>query len=340
MKILPKLLAATCLIGSGMSVPFLTSGAKAASASTIDFQKEIRPLFESRCYECHGPKKQKSGLRLDRKSSAFQGGDSGKPAVVPSKSAESLLVQKITSKDPDEIMPPKGEKLTTAETELLKKWIDQGANWVETGKPKHWAYIPPLRSDLPKVKNKRWCRNGIDYFVLLRLEQEKLAPAPEAERPVLIRRLSLDLIGLPPSPREIDEFVADKSSLAYERLVDRLLASPHFGERWARPWLDLARYADTQGYEKDNRRSMWPYRDWVINALNRDLTFDQFTIEQIAGDLLPNASREQKVATGFHRNTMVNTEGGTDEEEFRVAAIVDRVNTTFEVWMGTTLACA
>src|SRR5947207_11574310 len=176
MKILPKLLTATCLIGSGMGVPVLTSGATA----TIDFQKEVRPLFESRCYECHGPKKQKSGLRLDRKSSVFQGGDSGKPAVVPGKSAESLLAQKITSKDPDEIMPPKGEKLTTAETELLKKWIDQGATWIESdSKPKHWAYIPPARSDLPRVKNKRWCRNGIDYFVLSRLQQEKLPPAPE-----------------------------------------------------------------------------------------------------------------------------------------------------------------
>jgi len=318
-----------------------TGAAAAGSASVSQFDQEIRPLFESRCYECHGPQKQKSGLRLDRKSSAFQGGDSGKPAVVPGKSAESVLLQKITSKDSDEVMPPKGEKLTAAQIDMIKQWIDAGAGWTEQeNKPKHWAYIAPARASLPKVKNTKWPRNGIDFFVMERLEKEKLKPSPQADPAILIRRLSLDLTGLPPTPAEIDEFVADKSPLAYERLVDRLLASPHYGERWARPWLDLARYADTQGYEKDNRRTIWPYRDWVISALNRNIPFDEFTIEQLAGDLLPNASREQKVATGFHRNTMTNTEGGTDDEEFRHEAIVDRVNTTMSVWMGTTFGCA
>jgi hypothetical protein len=193
---------------------------------------------------------------------------------------------------------------------------------------------------LPKVKNKRWPRNPIDYFVLARLEKEKLKPAPEADRAILIRRVSLDLVGLPPTLEEVDAFLADKSSNAFEKVVDRLLASAGYGERWARPWLDMARYADTQGFEKDNRRSMWPYRDWVIQALNQDMPFDQFTVEQIAGDLLPEATQDQKVATGFHRNTMTNTEGGTDNEEFRHEAVVDRVNTTFATWMGTTFACA
>ena len=207
-------------------------------------------------------------------------------------------------------------------------------------KPPHWAYVTPTRPELPKVQRVSWPRNGIDYFILERLEQEKLPPAPEAEPAVLLRRMSLDLIGLPPTIQEADAFLADPSPEAYEKVVDRLLASPHYGERWARPWLDLARYADTQGYEKDNRRSQWPWRDWVVSALNRNLPFDQFTVEQIAGDLLPNATRDQKVATGFHRNTMTNTEGGTDDEEYRHEAVIDRVNTTMSVWMGTTIACA
>ena len=207
-------------------------------------------------------------------------------------------------------------------------------------KKRHWAYVSPVPAELPRVQRTSWPRNGIDYFVLARLEQEHLQPSPEAERAVLLRRVSLDLIGLPPTVAELDEFLADRTEKAYEKAVDRLLASPHYGERWARPWLDLARYADTQGYEKDNRRSPWPWRDWVISALNRNLPFDQFTVEQIAGDLLPNATRDQKVATGFHRNTMTNTEGGTDDEEYRHEAVVDRVNTTMSAWMGTTMACA
>ena len=311
----------------------------AADPAQVDFNRDIRPLFESRCYECHGTQKQKSGLRLDRKANALRGGDSGKQAIVAGKSADSPLVQKITSHDPDEMMPPKGERLTEKQVALLRAWIEQGAVWPEEAEKKHWAYVKLTRPELPKIKNKKWPRNDIDYFVLARLEKEKLNPSPPADRATLIRRVSLDLIGLPPTLKEVDAFLADKSSDAYEKAVDRLLASPHYGERWARPWLDLARYADTQGYEKDNRRTIWPYRDWVIDALNRNLPFDEFTIEQIAGDLLPDASREQKVATGFHRNTMTNTEGGTDNEEFRHEAIVDRINTTMSVWMGTTFGC-
>ena len=311
----------------------------AADQVKVDFNRDIRAIFESRCYECHGAKKQKSGLRLDRKSNAFRGGDSGKPAIVANKSTESPLIQKITSQDPDEMMPPKGERLTAAQVSSLRAWIERGAIWPEEAEKKHWAYVKLLRPVLPQVQNKKWPRNGIDYFVLARLEKEKLNPSPAADRTALIRRVSLDLIGLPPTVNEVDAFLSDKSSDAYEKVVDRLLASPHYGERWARPWLDLARYADTQGYEKDNRRTIWPYRDWLINALNRNLPFDEFTIEQIAGDMLPDASQDQKVATGFHRNTMTNTEGGTDNEEFRHEAIVDRINTTMSVWMGTTFGC-
>ena len=336
MKRLFQLLAVAAL-----GVATLQGADSAPKPATVDFKKDIQSLFESRCYECHGPTKQKSGLRLDRKSSVFQGGDSGKPAVVAHKSAESVLIQKVTSEDSDEIMPPKGKKLSASQIELLKNWIDQGAVWPADEAPrKHWAYIAPVTPLLPKVKNRAWCRNPIDFFVLERLEKEKLSTSPEADRATLIRRVSLDITGLPPPLEEVDAFVADKSPLAYEALVDRLLASPRYGERWARPWLDLARYADTQGYEKDSRRSMWPYRDWVVSALNRNLPFDQFTMEQLAGDLLPKPTRDQKIATGFHRNTMTNTEGGTDDEEFRHEAIVDRVNTTMSVWMGTTFGCA
>jgi hypothetical protein len=225
---------------------------------------------------------------------------------------------------------------------LLSAGQTVGAADATTNQPAktHWAYVKPVRPEFPKVENSRWVRNPIDAFVLARLEKEKLKPSPEADRVALIRRVSLDLTGLPPTIAEVDAFVADKSKDAYEKLVDRLLASPHYGEKWARMWLDLARYADTHGYEKDPKRSMWPYRDWVINAFNQNMPFDEFTIEQIAGDMLPNATEEQKVASGFHRNTMYNTEGGVDKEESRVETIVDRVNTTATVWLGSTLGCA
>ena len=314
----------------------------AGAETKIDFKRQVQPLLAQRCYECHGEKKQKSGVRFDRKSAAFKGGDSGKPALVAGHSADSPLLQRILSTDPEEMMPPKGEKLSPDQIALLKQWIDEGATWPDDASSvdnKPWAYEKPIRSALPVVQNKKWPRNSIDFFVLEKLEQEKLRPTPEADRATLIRRVSLDVTGLPPSLAEVDAFLKDRRADAYEQAVDRLLASPHYGERWARPWLDLARYADTQGYEKDNRRTMWPWRDWVISALNRNMPFDEFTIEQIAGDLLPNATQEQKVATGLHRNTMTNTEGGTDDEEFRHEAVVDRVNTTMNAWMATTINC-
>ena len=314
----------------------------AGAETKIDFKRQVQPLLAQRCYECHGEKKQKSGVRFDRKSAAFKGGDSGKPALVAGHSADSPLLQRILSTDPEEMMPPKGEKLSTDQIALLKQWIDEGATWPDDASSvdnKPWAYEKPIRSALPVVQNKKWPRNSIDFFVLEKLEQEKLRPTPEADRATLIRRVSLDVTGLPPTLAEVDAFLKDRRADAYEQVVDRLLASPHYGERWARPWLDLARYADTQGYEKDNRRTMWPWRDWVISALNRNMPFDEFTIEQIAGDLLPNATQEQKVATGLHRNTMTNTEGGTDDEEFRHEAVVDRVNTTMNAWMATTINC-
>jgi hypothetical protein len=309
----------------------------------VDFDRDIRPLL-ARCTSCHGIENQESGLNLQDKAKALSGGDSGK-VIIPGKSAKSRLVIAISGVDPDFAMPPEreGKRLTAEQVGLVRAWIDQGAKWPDPSGAKdgkHWAYQKPIRHEPPAVKNTSWPKNAIDHFVLARLEHENLHPSAEVDRARLIRRVSLDLIGLPPTVEEVDAFLADTGPDAYEKVVDRLLASPHYGERWARPWLDLARYADTHGYEKDPRRSIWPYRDWVIHALNADMPYDQFTIEQLAGDLLPNPTLEQRIATGFHRNTMINTEGGVDQEEYRVVAVVDRVNTTATVWLGTTLACA
>jgi mono/diheme cytochrome c family protein len=312
-----------------------------AAAVTVDFARDIEPIFANRCYECHGEKKTKSGFRLDSKARAFQGGDSGKPLLIPGKSSQSQIILRVAGLvSSDEIMPATGERLTMRQIALLEAWIDQGATWPETVKKTHWAYVKPVRPALPKVKHSRWPRNPVDLFILARLENEKLESSSEADRVTLIRRVSLDLTGLPPTVAELDFFVADRRKDAYEKLVDRLLASPHYGERWASMWLDLARYADSQGYEQDPSRSMWPYRDWVISAFNRNMPFDQFTVEQIAGDMLPNPTLDEKIASGFNRNTMFNTEGGVDREQSRVETIVDRVNTTATVWLGSTLACA
>jgi hypothetical protein len=315
---------------------FSLSGVGSPLLAEVRFNRDIKPILSHHCLKCHGPDLKKAGLNFQNKDTVFKPLKSGDVVVTPGKSADSVLIQRVTATD-TERMPPKdkGEPLTPAEVAKLKEWIEQGARWEE-----HWAYLKPQRPALSAVRRQTWARNAIDYFVLDRLEHEGLEPAPEAGRATLIRRLSLDLIGLPPTPQEVDAFVADQSPDAYEKVVERLLASPHYGERWAQPWLDLARYADTNGYENDARRTIWPYRDWVIRAFNRDLPFDRFTIDQLAGDLLPHAGLEERIATGFHRNTMVNTEGGTDDEEFRNAAIVDRVNTTMEVWMGTTMGCA
>jgi hypothetical protein len=316
-------------------------------AKTVQFDRDIRPIFATSCVSCHGSKKQKGGLALNRKSAAMAGGDDG-PAIVPGKSAESRLIRYVAGVDEDHQMPPEGvgEPLIADQIGLLRAWIDQGADWPEDAKSAasessdHWAFRRPIQPELPQVQEASWTRNPIDRFVLARLEKEGLKPSTEADRTTLIRRLSLDLIGLPPTIAEIETFLADRSPDAYEKQVDRLLASPHYGERWARRWLDGARYADTNGYEKDRERSIWPYRDWVIQALNDDMPFDRFTIEQIAGDLLPGSTVSQKIATGFHRNTMINEEGGIDVEEFRFTSLVDRVATTGAVWLGLTVQCA
>ncbi len=313
----------------------------------LDYLRDIKPILAQHCYECHGARKQKSGLRLDTAAAVLRGGNSG-PAMVPGKSDASKLMKAVTGADDTPRMPYKKPPLTARQIALLKGWIDQGANapaneLAETptsAKSKHWAFQAPVRPPAPAVRNQGWARNPIDRFILARLEKEGISPSPEADRATLIRRLSLDLLGLPPSIEEVDEFLADSRPDAYERLVDRILGSPHYGERWGRHWLDLARYADSNGYSIDAPRSIWKYRDWVIAAFNRDLPFDQLTIEQVAGDMLPNAGVAQKIATGFHRNTPFNEEGGIDLEQFRVEAIVDRVNTTGSVFLGLTIGCA
>jgi hypothetical protein len=312
---------------------FLFWTANRVQASDPDFTREIRPLLAHYCFKCHGPdeKTRKAKLRLDDPKIAH------KSVIVSGKPDKSELIQRVFSTEADKVMPPPSTKTTLSkkQKELLKRWVAAGAQYQQ-----HWAFVPPRQVALPGIKDRHWPVNAIDYFVLARLEAEGLRPSTMADRYTLIRRLSLDLVGLPPTPEEIDAFVKDSSPRAYEKLVDRLLASPQYGERWARRWLDLARYADTNGYEKDRPRTIWPYRDWVIRALNADMPFDQFTIEQIAGDLLPNPSPDQVVATGFHRNTMINEEGGIDPLEFRYYAVVDRVNTTATTWLGLTLGCA
>lgn len=311
----------------------------------VDFAKDIQPILQQACYPCHGPEQTMAELRLDVKGLALRGGVSG-PVIVPGNSQESRLVKRILGLGGEARMPFGRDPLSEEQIARIRTWIDQGAVWpadaADAGaKPaRHWAYVKPVRPNRPPVKDKGWVRNPIDQFVLARLEKEGLRPSPEADKATLIRRVYLDLMGLPPSIKEVDDFLADRRADAYEKVVDRLLASPHYGERWARPWLDLARYADSNGYEKDRPREMWRYRDWVIDALNQDMPFDRFTIEQIAGDMLPNPTQEQKIATGFHRNTMLNEEGGVDKEEARWVSIVDRVGTTATVWLGTTLACA
>jgi hypothetical protein len=316
-------------------VAFGAAQGQQAASEKVDFTRDIRPILANNCLLCHGPDpaSRKADLRLDLREGALAD-LGGHAAIVPGKPDQSELFKRITHADPGELMPPAktGKKLTPAQVALLRKWIEQGAPYA-----KHWAFVKPVRPAVPAVKNATWARNDVDRFILARLEAEGLKPSPEADRHALVRRLTLDLTGLPPTIEEVDAFVADGNT---EKLVDRLLASPHFGERWGKVWLDLARYADSQGYAEDRPRVIWPFRDWVIRALNENLPFDRFTIEQLAGDLLPNPTESQLHATAFHRNTLTNTEGGTDDEEFRNFAIVDRVNTTLQVWMGLTMACA
>ena len=315
-----------------------------ASSSSL-FAEQVRPILASRCYVCHGPETQQNGLRLDSLTSVLKGSDSGR-IVIPGHSDQSRIMRRLQAQERP-LMPYGGPPLSANQIDVIRKWIDAGASGPDSSAPiaaapreRHWAYLKPARPPLPDVSDPRGVRNEIDAFILARMEKEGLHPSPEADQTTLIRRVYLDLIGLPPSPQDVDAFLADKRPTAYEELVDRLLASPHYGERWARPWLDLARYADTNGYEKDNRRTAWEYRDWVIRALNSDMSFKEFTIEQIAGDMLPNPTHDQIIATGFHRNTMLNQEGGVDPEEYYWYELVDRVNTTASVWLGSTLGCA
>ena len=306
-------------------------------AEPIDFAKEIQPIIAEYCTECHGPDKQKAGLNLGDRASLRAELKSGKHAVVPGKPDQSELIFRLTTTNADEQMPPpeKGKPLPAKDIAKIRRWIAEGGKWTQ-----HWAYRP-LNSKPLAVNGKTLARNQIDWFIYAKLKKDGATPSPAADRPTLIKRLSYDLLGLPPTPSEVDNFVKDTSTNAYNKLVDRLLASPHFGERWGRHWLDKARYADSDGFEKDKpRMNAWRYRDWVIEAINSDLPFDQFTIEQLAGDLLPNATEEQKLATAFNRQTLTNTEGGTDKEQWRVAAVMDRVETLGTVWLGITMGCA
>jgi len=313
----------------------------AAADSAPSFSRDIKGVLSNRCVRCHGPDAGSrhgggdGGLRLD----TFAGATAdlgGHAAIVPGRPEESEILKRITSDDPDLVMPPPdaGERLPAKQVELLKRWIAAGATYEP-----HWAYVTPKRPTVPAVKDAAWPKNDIDRFILARLEAEGLSPQPEADRATLARRLALDLTGLPLSPDEIDAFVADRSPDAVEKLVDRLLAHDGYGEHMARQWLDLARYADSAGYADDPPRTIWGWRDWVVRAFDANMPFDEFTLRQIAGDLLPNATLDDRIATGFHRNTLTNSEGGTIDEEFRTVAIVDRVNTTMSTWMGTTIAC-
>jgi len=329
----------------------LTGANWGLAAAAPDYACDVKPLLAQHCYRCHGASQQKGELRLDTAASALKGGEHG-PAFAPGNGANSLLVGLVEGTHADmPRMPYKKPPLADAQIAMLKSWIDSGAKAPADEQPesaKHWAFVPPSRPEIPQLRNpKSEIRNPIDAFILARLDREGIAPAPEASRPTLLRRLSLDLLGLPPTPAEIDEFLKDTQPGAYERLVERLLGSPHYGERWGRWWLDAARYADSNGYSIDAPRSIWKYRDWVIAALNRDFPFDRFVLWQLAGDLVETNSLprdtpplEPLIATGFHRNTQINQEGGIDPEQFRVESVIDRVNTTATAFLGATLACA
>ena len=328
-------LALVGLIAGGLVVE------AARAAEKLEYNRDVRPILSEKCFACHGfdRAKREAGLRLDTREGAIAEADSGEVAIKPGNVEESELVRRLLSTDEDEVMPPphSGKVVTAEQKAILQQWIEQGAEYAP-----HWAFDRPKKATVPKLASGATA-NAIDAFVRERLQREGLEPSPEADATTLIRRLSLDLIGLPPSVTEVDQFLeasAKDRDAAYLELVERLLRSPHYGERWGRWWLDQARYADSNGYSIDAPRSIWKYRDWVVDALNRDLSFDQFTIEQLAGDLLPNASESQRVATGFHRNTQINQEGGIDPEQFRIDSVFDRVATTGTVWLGLTVGCA
>jgi len=322
-----------------IAASLLTATTARAAGDKVVFNRDIRPLLSSKCFQCHGPDEhaRKSKLRLDDFAFATKPAKSGEIAIVPGKPDASELIKRISTHDEDDVMPPSknSQPLSSIQIATLRNWIAQGAVY-----EKHWAYVKPQRPAVPQVKDDKWPLNDIDRFVLHKLESENLHPAAPADRYAIVRRVSIDLTGLPPTVAEADAFAHDPSPDAYERLVDRLLAKPAYGERWAQVWLDLARYADSQGYANDPDRTIWRWRDWLIESFNRNQPYDQFTIDVLAGDLLPHPTQDQLIATGFHRNTLTNTEGGTQPEEFRSAAIVDRVNTTLSVWMASTMMCA
>ena len=308
---------------------------RSRSGDEVHFSRDIRPILNQNCMPCHGGVRQKNGVSFLFREEALGTGKSGKRTIVPGKPDESELIARVTSSDPDLRMPYHAPPLSAQQVDLLRRWIKQGAKWED-----HWAFVAPKPQALPAIKRSDWPRQPLDRFILARLESEGLSPSPEADRSALLRRVSLDLTGLPPTPEEQASFLADLSSNAYEKQVDRLLSSPRYGERWASMWLDLARYADTKGYEKDMERpGVWPYRDWVIDAFNRNLPYDRFMITQLAGDLLPDSTFEDQIATSFHRQTPVNDEGGTDDEEFRTIAVMDRSATTWSVLNGLTINC-
>ena len=321
-------------IGLLTVLPLVSSTASAADRMTLQYNRDVRPILAENCFPCHGPDSaaRKADLRLDKRDAAVEAG-----AIAPGDIEASELIARINAKDLKEVMPPPSttKTLTQKQKDLLKQWITAGAPY-----QLHWSLIPPARAELPKVQNRSWARNPIDEFVLAKLEENGLSPAPAADRQTLARRLSLDLIGLPPDPAEVESFVSDPAPDAYEKLVARLLASPRWGEHRARYWLDAARYADTNGFHFDNFREAWAYRDWVIAAYNRNLPFDRFTIEQLAGDLLPGSTLEQQVASGFNRCNMTTNEGGSIAEEYQVLYTRDRTEAVSQVWLGLTTGCA
>ena len=307
-----------------------------AAQAKIDFAHDVRPILNAHCTACHGGVKEAGEVSFIYRDKALGRGESGKPIVVPGDPDASEMMVRVLSNDPDEVMPKPehGPPLPAKEIETLRQWIKEGARWGE-----HWSFVPPVAHPAPQVKDTAWPKNDIDRFLLARMEREGLKPAKEADKAALLRRLSLDLTGLPPSVEELEAFLSDPAPDAYDNQVTRLLSSPRFGERWASVWMDLARYADSEGLGLDKRRDVWKYRDWLISAFNRDLPYDRFTIEQLAGDLLPHPTLDQRIATTFHRLSQANNEGGTDDEEFRVVAVMDRVATTWEVWQGVTMGC-
>ncbi len=305
------------------------------AAATVDFSRDVLPILAGKCFACHGPNASKGGVRLHQRALAIKPARSKAVPIKPGDPAGSEVIRRIFAADEADRMPPTSKKpLTAAEKDTIRRWIAAGAEY-----QRHWAFVKPVRHAMPAIAQANWLKNEIDAFILARLEAAGIKPSPPAERETLIRRLSLDLRGLPPSLAEVDAFLADQATDAYDRLVDRMLASPHYGEKMAQIWLDLARCGDTSGYNQDSTRQMWLWRDAVIDAFNRNQSFDQFTIEQLAGDLLPSASRAQKIASGFNRNTRFNEEDGADPEEFYCRADADRTNTLGQVWLGLTLGC-